>query len=73
MKFNPIIDEVRAIREQQAAEYGFDVRRIMTASRERLKKSSARVVSFARQREMIVNDSNEVEEPELVTSTVKGE
>ncbi|HLQ46773.1 MAG TPA: hypothetical protein VK137_18660 [Planctomycetaceae bacterium] len=62
MKPNPIIDEVRAIREQQAAEYGFDVRRIMEASRERLKKSNAKVVSFARERDPIVEEACAVRE-----------
>jgi hypothetical protein len=62
MKPNPIIDEVRAIREQQAAEYGFDVRRIMEASRERLKKSNAKVVSFARERDPIVEEVRAVRE-----------
>ena len=62
MKPNPIIDEVRSIREQQAAEYGFDVRRIMEASRERLKKSNAKVVSFARERNPIVEEVRAVRE-----------
>lgn len=62
MKPNPIIDEVRSIREQQAAEYGFDVRRIMEASRERLKKSKAKVVSFARTRDPIVEEVRAVRE-----------
>lgn len=51
MKPNPIIDEVRAIREKQAAQYDFDVHRIMQASRERLKQSNAKIVSFARPRD----------------------
>ena len=62
MKPNPIIDEVRSIREQQAAEYGFDVRRIMEASRERLKKSNAKVVSFAKERDPIVEEVRAVRE-----------
>lgn len=62
MNPNPIIDEVRSIREQQAAEYGFDVRRIMEASRERLKKSNAKVVSFARERDPIVEEVRAVRE-----------
>ena len=56
MKRDPIVEEVRAIREQQAAEYGFDVRRILEASRERLKKMNVKVVSFAKRRDPICDE-----------------
>lgn len=59
MKRDPIVEEVRAIREQQAAEYGFDVRRILDASRERLKKMNVKVVSFARKREPVCGETTE--------------
>jgi len=43
---DPIVDEVRAIRERLAARYDFDLRRIVEASMERQKHSSRPVVSF---------------------------
>lgn len=57
MKRDPIVDEVRAIREQQAAEHGFDVHRILDASRERLKKMNVKVVSFARKRDAVCGET----------------
>ncbi|MBI5215868.1 MAG: hypothetical protein HY960_08950 [Ignavibacteriae bacterium] len=42
-----IVDEVRRIREEQAAKYNFDVKAIITAAQKRQKKSGRKVVSFA--------------------------
>lgn len=39
-----IIEEVRSWKEQNAAEYGFDVDRIIASAREREAKSSERVL-----------------------------
>jgi hypothetical protein len=44
---DPIVDEVRRIREEQAAKYGFDVRAILTAAKKRQGRSGRKVVSFA--------------------------
>lgn len=43
---DPIVEEVRAIRERLAARYDFDLRRTVEASMERQKHSSRSVVSF---------------------------
>lgn len=45
-----IVDEVRRIREEQAAKYDFDVKRIFAAARKRQKKSGLKVVSFAKKK-----------------------
>jgi len=43
---DPIVAEVRAVREKLAAECGFDIRRIIDEARRRQQQSRARVVSF---------------------------
>ena len=45
---DPIVDEVRAIREQLSARFDFDIRRIVEDARRRQASSQARVVSFQR-------------------------
>jgi hypothetical protein len=45
---DPIVDEVRAIREQLAARFDFDIRKIVKDAQERQASSQARVVSFQR-------------------------
>jgi hypothetical protein len=45
---DPIVAEVRAIREKLAAECGFDIRRIVERARIRQAQSGARIVSFER-------------------------
>jgi hypothetical protein len=47
---DPIVDDVRRIREAEAAKYGFDVRAILAASRRRQQHSKRKVVSFAPER-----------------------
>jgi hypothetical protein len=47
MPKDPIVNEVRRIREDQAAKRGFDVRAILAASKTRQRRSRRRVVSFA--------------------------
>jgi hypothetical protein len=43
---DPIVDEVRAIREKLAAQFDFDIRKIVEDSRRRQRSSGSRVVSF---------------------------
>jgi hypothetical protein len=45
---DPIVDDVRAIREQLSAQFGFDIRKIVEDARRRQASSQARVVSFER-------------------------
>ena len=46
MTFDPIVEEVRAIREQLAAQFDFDIRRIIADAQNRQASSGRRVVSF---------------------------
>lgn len=46
MPKDPIVDEVRRVREDQAAKHGFDVRAILAASKTRQRRSRHKVVSF---------------------------
>jgi hypothetical protein len=47
MSRDPVVDEVRRVRENQAAKYDFDVKRILAAARRRHRRSGHKVVSFA--------------------------
>jgi hypothetical protein len=40
------VDEVRRVREEQAARHGFDVRAILTAARRRQRRSGRKVISL---------------------------
>jgi hypothetical protein len=40
-----IVDEVRRLREEQAAKHGFDVKAILAAARKRQRRSRQKVVS----------------------------
>ena len=42
-----IVEEVRRVREEQAARYGFHLAAILEAARKRQRKSGFKVVSFA--------------------------
>lgn len=42
-----IVDEVRHIREEQAARCDFDIRRILSAAKKRQPRSGFKIVSFA--------------------------
>jgi len=44
---DPIVDEVRRVREAQAAKHGFDVEAILAASKKRQRRSKHKVVSPA--------------------------
>lgn len=41
-----IVDEVRRIREEQAAKYNFDIKGILAAAKKRQRESGRKVVSF---------------------------
>ena len=43
---DPIVNEVRRVREDEAAKYGFDIKAILAASKKRQRRSGHRVVSF---------------------------
>lgn len=43
---DPIVDEVRAIREALAARFNFDIRKIVDDARRRQASSQARIVSY---------------------------
>jgi len=48
MVHDPIVDEVRAIREELAARFDFDIRKIVEDAQKRQATSSSRLVSFQR-------------------------
>jgi hypothetical protein len=43
---DPIVEEVRAIREQHAAQFNYDLRKIAVDLRKKEKQAARRVVSF---------------------------
>jgi hypothetical protein len=45
-----IVDEVRRLREEQAAKYGFDVKAILAAARKRQRRSGRKVVSLVQKK-----------------------
>jgi hypothetical protein len=48
-----IVDEVRRIREEQAARYNFDIKAILAAAKKRQRKSGRKVVSFVSRKKLI--------------------
>jgi hypothetical protein len=48
MFHDPIVEEVRAIREQLAAQFNFDIRKIVEDAQRRQAASTSRIVSFER-------------------------
>jgi hypothetical protein len=48
-----IVDEVRRIREEQAAKCHFDIRAILASAKKRQQRSTRKVVSFVRERKLI--------------------
>jgi hypothetical protein len=56
MIHDPIVDEVRAIREQLAARFDFDIRKIVKDAQKRQASSLARVVSFQRPNSYMVSN-----------------
>jgi hypothetical protein len=58
-----IVEEVRAVRERLAAEFGFDIGRIIADARRRQATSGAAVVSFEGQTVAAVADGGESADP----------
>ena len=52
MAKDPIVDEVRRVREDEAAKYGFDVKAILAASKRRQRRSRRKVVSFVQKKKL---------------------
>ena len=49
-----IVDEVRRIREEQAARCNFDIKAILASAKKRQRKSGRKVVSFVAKKKLIV-------------------
>src|SRR5712691_5535141 len=47
-----IVDEVRRVREEQAAKYAFDVKAILGAARKRQRRSGRKVVTLAQKNKL---------------------
>ena len=47
-----IVDEVRRVREEQAAKYAFDVKAILAAARKRQRRSGRKVVSLVQKKKL---------------------
>jgi len=47
MPKDPIVDEIRRVRQNEAAKHGFDVKAILTAAKKRQRRSKHKVVSLA--------------------------
>jgi hypothetical protein len=52
MPKDPIVSEIRRIREDEAAKHGFDVKAILAASKRRQRRSGRRVVSFVSKKKL---------------------
>ena len=52
MPRDPIVDEVRRVREEEAAKHDFDVKAILAASKRRQRRSGRKVVSLARKKKL---------------------
>ncbi len=55
MPRDPIVDEVRRARENEAAKHGFDVKAVLTASKKRQRRSTHKVVSFVPKKKLTAN------------------
>lgn len=64
---DPIVDEVRAVRDKLAAECDYDINKIMERSRQNLMKSNATIVNLSK------NASESTAAQPLVGSATKGE
>ena len=49
---DPIVDEVRRVRQKQAAKHDFDVREILAASKKRQCRSKHKVVSLVSKKKL---------------------
>ena len=52
MARDPIVDEVRRVRDDLAAKHGFDIKAILVASKKRQGRSKFRVVSFVSKKKL---------------------
>lgn len=52
MSKDPIVDEVRRVRQKQAAKHGFDVEAILAASKKRQHRSKHKVVSLVAKKKL---------------------
>ena len=52
MSRDPIVDEVRRVREVEAAKYGFDVKAILAAAKRRQRRSRHKVVSLVSRKKL---------------------
>jgi hypothetical protein len=52
MARDPIIDEVRRVREEEAVKYRFDVKAILAAAKRRQRRSEHKVVSFVSKKKL---------------------
>jgi hypothetical protein len=48
MPSDPIVEEIRRVRENEATKHGFDVKAILAAAKKRERRTKHKVVSFAR-------------------------
>jgi hypothetical protein len=54
MPRDPIIEEIRRVREAQAAKHGFDIDAILSAAKKRQGRSRRRIVSFAKKKQKLI-------------------
>lgn len=47
MARDPIVEEVRRVRQSEAAKHGFDIKAILAAAKKRQSRTKHKVVSFA--------------------------
>ena len=52
MHKDPIVDEVRRVRENEAAKHGFDVKAILHAAKKRQSRSGHKVVSVVPKKQL---------------------
>ena len=55
-----IVDEIRRIREEQAAKCGFDIKAILAAAKKRQRRSGRRVVSMVSKEKLSPKDRKSV-------------
>jgi uncharacterized protein (UPF0335 family) len=48
MPRDPIVEEIRRVRENEAAKHGFDVKAILAAAKKRQRRTKHKVVSLVR-------------------------
>ena len=53
MPKDPIVDEIRRVRQNEAAKHGFDVKAILAAAKKRQRRSKHKVVSLAPKKQKI--------------------